>query len=299
MAEALQTLCDICDEKYTDERPSLELPCQHSFCKLCIAQLEVDDAKICPFCRKSWEENLIDDLTVTTLKMSKTKLESDELKKEKEIEETDHICELHLLKVLFYCVTCSESVCQKCVTTKHRNHEFVDFDECAPNIAKNLEISVELKLRKLDSAYTKATEDSLKIEKEISILVQLEKQISIQKKERAEEQEKIENMKIEILKQKDDIKKIHDVIGDILRKKQPFIINKGQEMLAAASSVVGEVTAFQSSLLEHIASSYMVSTRDNLAINRYLNYIQNMFSCVLFSLTFANNFKSVLKYLFI
>jgi hypothetical protein len=259
MAEALPTLCSICDESYTDDRPSLELPCQHTFCKPCIAQLEVDETRMCPFCRKPWEQNLIDNSTVTSLNISKTKLESDEHKKNMEIEETDHICDVHQLKVFVYCVTCSVSVCPKCVTSNHQNHKFEDFDEYSPSIADELERSIEIKLSELEATDIKANDDLAKIDNKISILIQFEEQILSCQNERREEKKNIEETKREIATRKLNLRKIKEVASDIRLKKLPLLINKGQKMLAEASTDVAEVTPSQSSLLENIACSYMVS----------------------------------------
>jgi hypothetical protein len=259
MAEALPTPCSICDESYTDERPSLELPCQHTFCKPCIAQLEVDDTRICPFCRKTWEENLINSATVTSLKIFKTKLESCEDKKEKEIDDIDHICEVHHLKVVLYCVDCSVSVCLTCVTSNHKTHVFEDFNKYSPSIADELERSVEIKLSELEATDSKANEDLSNIEKEMSILIQFEKQILGRKKERAVEKKNIQKIKKEIVTLRSNLTKIQVVARDIRLKKHPFTINKGQKMLAEASTDVAEVTPSQSSELENIARSYMVS----------------------------------------
>ena len=118
--------CSICTDPFTDPRT---LPCGHSYCgppKTCLKGVERRDGLKCAVCNETFNLKTSDLKPLYGIRdyleqSTSTKRNADafEVKCEK------HACE----KIVFWCKTCSEKVCQKCFDLEHQSHVIINFRE--------------------------------------------------------------------------------------------------------------------------------------------------------------------------
>ena len=141
MAEALQKSCTICDENFSQSRPELKLPCKaHSFCKMCVVRIELHEDKKCPNCRHEWTESIVDPayLALAELAFGNKQEKVCFAFKEKEV-----FCNDHDNMVLFWCQDCRDLLCTSCVTSTHRNHDFLTLQDSHSAIQETLQNYVQ------------------------------------------------------------------------------------------------------------------------------------------------------------
>ena len=103
--------CQVCFEAFEetgDLIPRL-LPCTHTLCETCIAQMIRQDILECPECRQKH--------LATT--------------KEKSLKPEVDMCERHSRPNSLYCIEehCQKLICPLCLKVEHRNHDFEDAQE--------------------------------------------------------------------------------------------------------------------------------------------------------------------------
>ena len=135
--------CSLCFEKYdNDNRLPKMLPCQHTYCYLCLLQYEsssLEQGFHCPSCK---EHVPIDHTGIQALPNNLATISLLERIKTFNITETkvlthvknDRICPLHHKEADNICLPCNELLCGKCMMAivkgmAHTGHDVVDLDE--------------------------------------------------------------------------------------------------------------------------------------------------------------------------
>ena len=138
MAEAqLEQSCSICSEKFSSERPAITLPCEeHSFCKMCICRIEMGVDRRCPNCRITWTHDIIEPSYSALAKIAFNNTKADLSFKQKN--EKEVLCRDHDLKARFFCNDCEDILCDDCVTSSHRMHDFHTISNSAEKIREVL-----------------------------------------------------------------------------------------------------------------------------------------------------------------
>ena len=141
--------CSICTDPFTDPRT---LPCGHSYCgppKTCLKGVERRDGLRCAVCNETFN------LKTSELKLLygiRDYLEQS-TSKTRNTDVLEVMCKKHdCYKILFWCRTCSEKVCQKCFDLEHQSHALKNFrthlkEKVDPKFAK-FDIRANLFLRK-------------------------------------------------------------------------------------------------------------------------------------------------------
>lgn len=107
--------CPVCNEPYDEEdRIPLLLPCQHTFCTVCLHKIHKHDKINCPTCRGVLQ---IKETGIKELPKDNTRRRLMELLKP-EKPKCDQ-CEEGLAAVS-YCKTCNESMCRECISHHSR-----------------------------------------------------------------------------------------------------------------------------------------------------------------------------------
>ena len=112
-------VCGICDGEYDEEtKKPLVLRCGHSFCSECLGHM-AENRRIlhCPVCRKTTGFS-----TVTKIPVCYQLLPH-------ESSGLATLCKEHKSQVLFWCNSCNEKLCRKCLSQKHRDCKWCLFEE--------------------------------------------------------------------------------------------------------------------------------------------------------------------------
>ena len=147
--------CSLCFEKYdTDNRLPKMLPCQHTYCYLCLLQYEgssLEKGFPCPACKKQVRidhkgiQALPNNLaTISLLERMKT-LEITENTESAETKDVAAVCAPHGKQSDMFCLTCNQLLCAKCLTSMmqnktHKNHDVLDLDSAFEKRCKELEM---------------------------------------------------------------------------------------------------------------------------------------------------------------
>ena len=158
MATCADLTCCICKDVYNFlEKKPLVLPCGHTFCRSCLQQMKSRNYKICPLCRKNWQRQPLDSLTVNrqlvinildgTASMPKNKFASNQ-----------NICKLHKADQFLWCKMCKMAICNICFLTMHESCNFIYIHEQTAELKRNLKETVTSTRTRLIKTFTlKAT----------------------------------------------------------------------------------------------------------------------------------------------
>ncbi|XP_018018836.1 E3 ubiquitin-protein ligase TRIM38 [Hyalella azteca] len=128
MEEMKYLECSVCNETYndSDHRP-ISLPCGHVFCGPCLHQVEennelrrteenADTLPQCPSCREPWDGES------ARFPVCYMLIPNDaDIWKTAAGENQDGVCPSHRVLYEFWCSSCSQAFCKKCLKS-HRNH---------------------------------------------------------------------------------------------------------------------------------------------------------------------------------
>ena len=145
MASSIVKSCCICVSEYNESvKKPLILQCGHTICKSCLQDvaLATETEQECPICRYNWSDKTINDLPLCY------QLLPDE----------GWSCQTHNSRISFWCRSCDEKLCRKCLTLNHKNCDWTLMED-----------KVELVKQKFDnkftSSYTLLNKNIAKIEK--------------------------------------------------------------------------------------------------------------------------------------
>ena len=139
MSELFMTSCNLCNEKFSIERPQIILPCKvHSFCKICVARIELKEDKKCPTCHEKWTESLLDPTYLALAKISFSR-KPDKAFPESSKQQNEVLCSDHDIPLKFWCSDCRDLLCSRCVTSTHQNGDFKIAAECFSDIKELLQ----------------------------------------------------------------------------------------------------------------------------------------------------------------
>ena len=148
-----QLTCAICLEHYTDPRM---LPCQHTYCKGCIAKaVEVEMEKHivkCPSCRKVAQVSEKGASALPVAFHLNGLLEINDLFKK--TAESHQLCSKHEKPKDIYCERCEELICIKCGINQHRDHQY----DLADDLFKKHKQEIEELLKSVDERIDEATQ---------------------------------------------------------------------------------------------------------------------------------------------
>ncbi|XP_047438470.1 zinc-binding protein A33-like [Mugil cephalus] len=127
--------CPVCQEVFRD--PVL-LSCSHSFCKVCLKNWwRQNPLHQCPVCkRRSSRDDPPLNLVLRNL--------CESFLQERDQRSPEALCSLHSEKLRLFCLDHQQPVCLVCRDSeKHSNHRFRPIDEAAPDLKKNLQVTLE------------------------------------------------------------------------------------------------------------------------------------------------------------
>lgn len=128
--------CTFCNHYYNSsaKRP-LVLPCSHCFCQDCLQQVEAAGDKLCPVCRKTWNNVKLSDLPfcyhLIPAEDCRTKVAKSKKKvfKGAAAEAHEEACSEHVDQNIFWCNSCSVPCCKQCWRQNHRKCEVILMEE--------------------------------------------------------------------------------------------------------------------------------------------------------------------------
>ena len=151
--------CSLCYEQYdSDNRAPKVLPCQHTFCYLCLVQYDggsFERGLPCPTCKKSVNvdeggiQALPNNLTIVSLigRIARMNIaeEGDQLSKPEDriIKEKESFCKEHSKHGEYICLTCQVVLCSKCIVEiirekKHVDHTIDELDDAFDHAKQKL-----------------------------------------------------------------------------------------------------------------------------------------------------------------
>ncbi|KAL8596757.1 hypothetical protein ACOMHN_053853 [Nucella lapillus] len=115
-ADGQQDTCPLCDTVYLQYLHPKILPCNHTFCLSCIAEIyypsRFSGEFACPMCD-----------TLTFVPPDGAEFMDPDYRMIKLLRERYKTCEAHARKVKFYCMKCREDICEKCKAKEHNQHK--------------------------------------------------------------------------------------------------------------------------------------------------------------------------------
>ena len=120
------TCCSICFEKYTENGAKIPpiLPCHHTLCEGCAAELLAGGILQCPECRTRHHSPS----GVRTFPQNKYILAVIRKGTGTKVEDLFEKCKKHGKEASLYCKepTCQTVICQLCLIKHHKSHDVVD-----------------------------------------------------------------------------------------------------------------------------------------------------------------------------
>ncbi|XP_037545008.1 zinc-binding protein A33 [Nematolebias whitei] len=135
--------CSVCCDIFRD--PVL-LPCSHSFCRDCLKQCWDTGVRGCPICRKKGPKSS----PTSNLALRNVCEALQQVKRQNSEDRTN--CSLHGEKLKLFCLVDRQPICVVCQSSKvHKNHECLPTDEALLDCKDELEVSLKILQKKLDS----------------------------------------------------------------------------------------------------------------------------------------------------
>lgn len=116
--------CPSCYEYFDgDNRIPRNLNCGHTFCEVCLVQLEQQRLTFCPICRTTLAKQF------KAKKLPKNYLALEFANKQQEMMKKSNFCPTHTKELMrHFCITCCTLICMECIVD-HSGHEFVRKEE--------------------------------------------------------------------------------------------------------------------------------------------------------------------------
>ncbi|KAK7082295.1 hypothetical protein SK128_024127 [Halocaridina rubra] len=121
--------CAVCNEVYSSrEYKPLILPCGHTYCSLCLQRVQANGELVCPTCRKSHRNTLVEDLPLNYSLLSISE----------NVPQSQEICSSHNETIRFWCAKCISALCDECLISSHRGdgHNIERFQDYLHNKKK-------------------------------------------------------------------------------------------------------------------------------------------------------------------
>lgn len=145
MQNIMQMLnCERCGEAYsaTDRQPVIMPDCGHTFCEVCIADLLAATPKQCHSCKseiRTLDLNRYCKNYQLLQILAAMQGAGPALLGAQEAEFFDHemytSCTRHSeKKVEYFCKSCSDTVCARCIFDEHNGHELVQIEDMATSL---------------------------------------------------------------------------------------------------------------------------------------------------------------------
>lgn len=176
--------CPICCENWLHRDPRI-LPCQHTFCKECLNELELKNKTIdflCPICRTVfyWPEEGADGLTRNLIAwniLSISKEKNDNLDVNNNV---STVCIEHKSEILFFCRQCwNVPVCKEC-WNDHKDHDLKPWFDCIgqENFLLQCNTVIEDLKKRMETSINSLNNDVNEIEKKLPELKKKAKIVS-------------------------------------------------------------------------------------------------------------------------